>query len=618
MKIICDGKEVIVGKGSKAFTSVGDGIIYYDDGSKYEGHFEHGLRNGFGTMWYSNGDKYQGNFVNDLKSGHGIYWYFNGDKYEGEFSNDHRIDCSGTFWYQDGNKYFGEFKNEVPHGKGTLYGVINRVSYEYANKISCIDKSFHNAEGKYSGEFIDGKINGKGIFHNGVNKYEGYFSDGIPAEECIVYGADGIKFNSLSEFEEIYDLKMKWKFEQKNSMSISRIQADPYENDDENDKAIIYSYSGDYNSYNIEKYEGEFVREFKNHKNEYKPDRLGCLYLTSADEFSMASIFVDGFFKDGEYCVGQQYSFLLDFETQDFDSHFFIDGNFLPEKKQFQGRITYVRDGHFGDKTCSLNTSIYEGNFKSNYIGVQGLRFFQPTGYGMLFDASGIKYEGDIKDGVPHGNGCIWLKNGSIYEGEFVNGIFSQNGKWIIKKNIINMNKETYRQNIIDGLNFAYERKTAYKGKREGQTSNNVSLKGNNVYIEGLHEFTVDPIVLKWCKEKRLELIQIDAYSYDKNQLFEKLKNPIHKNKCVLLIHGYDEASINIRLDLIALTNECLDGDYSENLLFSIYCVSTLGKRYKRIAFVEKSNIADIYLGMNIDEKTHSTEYREDLDPYMD
>ena len=47
----------------------GKGILYFNNGNKYDGEFKNGLREGKGILYYNNGDKYEGYWKNDEKEG---------------------------------------------------------------------------------------------------------------------------------------------------------------------------------------------------------------------------------------------------------------------------------------------------------------------------------------------------------------------------------------------------------------------------------------------------------------------------------------------------------------------------------------------------------------------
>ena len=69
--------------------------FYLNDGEKYIGGMNDGLKNGKGIL-FSNQDceknrkNYEGEFQNNKREGKGIMYYNNGDKYEGDFINDKR------------------------------------------------------------------------------------------------------------------------------------------------------------------------------------------------------------------------------------------------------------------------------------------------------------------------------------------------------------------------------------------------------------------------------------------------------------------------------------------------------------------------------------------------
>lgn len=89
----------------------------YNDGSKYEGDFSNGKKEGKGTYTWGKfskypGYKYTGDWKEDKKEGKGTYFYPNGDiQYEGDFVND-QFEGNGKFIYQDKSCYEGQWKNK--------------------------------------------------------------------------------------------------------------------------------------------------------------------------------------------------------------------------------------------------------------------------------------------------------------------------------------------------------------------------------------------------------------------------------------------------------------------------------------------------------------------------
>ena len=82
LKNINDNKNI----NSEEFTIKSNQETKYDYG-KYIGCTNNLSREGKGIMYYNNGDRYEGNWKNDKKEGKGIYYYNNGKKKEGIWKN---------------------------------------------------------------------------------------------------------------------------------------------------------------------------------------------------------------------------------------------------------------------------------------------------------------------------------------------------------------------------------------------------------------------------------------------------------------------------------------------------------------------------------------------------
>ncbi len=190
----------------------GEGKLYASNRLLYEGNFKNGYRdklsgcitgdceNGYGVFIYPNKGKYIGEFKNGLKDGfgsetdpNGMYLYGNwkNDKEEGYIrifdknnelmfavemksgkplksldKNDVEVGCIigdcvngfGHYVWDDNLKYIGEFNNEQLHGLGTLTW----------------------PDGKFVGNFIDGKRHGYGIQYdtNGEITLEAQYTEG--------------------------------------------------------------------------------------------------------------------------------------------------------------------------------------------------------------------------------------------------------------------------------------------------------------------------------------------------------------------------------------------------------------------------------------------------------
>lgn len=99
----------------------GIGIIFWSDGSKYEGQFRNDMICGNGRKLMINGEYYKGQFDHDLPNGYGTYIELHGAKYEGEWK-DGKMHGRGTQVFKDGEKtYVGQYYEGKMHGQGTMY-----------------------------------------------------------------------------------------------------------------------------------------------------------------------------------------------------------------------------------------------------------------------------------------------------------------------------------------------------------------------------------------------------------------------------------------------------------------------------------------------------------------
>jgi hypothetical protein len=102
-----------------------------------------------------NGDSYEGFFENGQKTGFGKYvWAKTGDIYEGEWLSD-IIQGKGKYeWKKTGNVYEGD----IVDGKRTGYGKL-------------VWNTRSSKRNEYVGQWLNGKMTGKGIFSNTKIKF---------------------------------------------------------------------------------------------------------------------------------------------------------------------------------------------------------------------------------------------------------------------------------------------------------------------------------------------------------------------------------------------------------------------------------------------------------------
>ena len=119
----------------------------FKNGAKFEGHYANDLENGYGILTYPPGKichKFEGNWKDGKKSGEGVLHFNDGTKYIGHFHNNSmqgycvikfsserstfdryeghlkngRFNGYGTMYAKDGSKYEGQWENARMHGFG--------------------------------------------------------------------------------------------------------------------------------------------------------------------------------------------------------------------------------------------------------------------------------------------------------------------------------------------------------------------------------------------------------------------------------------------------------------------------------------------------------------------
>ena len=108
----------------------GKGIMYHNNGDRYEGDFRNDKAEGKGIYYYSkSGDRYEGDWKNDKKEGKGIYYWKDGDRYEGDWNNDD-IDGKGIHYYSNGDRSMGDYFDGEPIGKHVYLTINGEVKTE--------------------------------------------------------------------------------------------------------------------------------------------------------------------------------------------------------------------------------------------------------------------------------------------------------------------------------------------------------------------------------------------------------------------------------------------------------------------------------------------------------
>ena len=110
----------------------GEGIMLFNNGESFIGHWKNDVQEDKGIFYYKNGDKYDGEWINGKREGKGIFYYHNGDRYEGDWKND-RKDGKGIIYLHNGDRAMGDFYNGCKRGKFVIFkknGEINSMDFK--------------------------------------------------------------------------------------------------------------------------------------------------------------------------------------------------------------------------------------------------------------------------------------------------------------------------------------------------------------------------------------------------------------------------------------------------------------------------------------------------------
>jgi hypothetical protein len=154
----------------------GKGIKVFSNGDRYEGEFKKGIFDGEGIFQSSKGYKYSGKYKDGKRNGFGIW-----------ISGENKNDNSHESLLPSNNKdlpltnsksihYEGEWKNNRREGKGKL--VIKKNG-----KVK-----------KYSGHFINGKLNGQGTLETEIARYSGIFKNNRLNGQGVYENQNGEKY----------------------------------------------------------------------------------------------------------------------------------------------------------------------------------------------------------------------------------------------------------------------------------------------------------------------------------------------------------------------------------------------------------------------------------------
>ena len=98
---------------------VSNGVLTFNDGTRYTGDYVNGLPHGRGLMVYSNGAVYDGEWKEGRREGAGQYFQPSGALMSGTWHLGHLV--QGVSVDANGNRYAGTFMNGKFNGKGALF-----------------------------------------------------------------------------------------------------------------------------------------------------------------------------------------------------------------------------------------------------------------------------------------------------------------------------------------------------------------------------------------------------------------------------------------------------------------------------------------------------------------
>ena len=174
----------------------GQGKWIRDDGTVWEGTFNHGSFTGKGNIIYSNGNTYDGQWVDGRWHGKGTYTWADGGSYTGDFVNGERSG-RGIMVYSDGSRYEGSFLNGKRHGKGT-YKWVDGNSYtgDFVENERTGQGTWTDSTGNtYTGGFLNGSFHGQGTYKWATGgSYTGGFENGKHSGQGTRIYADGASY----------------------------------------------------------------------------------------------------------------------------------------------------------------------------------------------------------------------------------------------------------------------------------------------------------------------------------------------------------------------------------------------------------------------------------------
>lgn len=499
----------------------GKGEMLWLNGDKYEGEFQNGLIHGFGTITWNTGDKkqhsYTGFFAEGKRTGEGTYQWPDGKTCQGNWiagvptgdvtitypdkkiyqgpvnakSEPHEGSgkmifadrtCSGkwnngnptknmSLIYSDGSRYSGKVNYQYqPGGPGTMTmpdgtektGIWDNVNLKSAavpaqpvsENSQKTDPTLHSAKKAVSKKDQNPKL--PGVFKGGINtsgqpdgQGEMHLKDGTIVSGKWTDGRSNGEMKVVSPDRRCYvgPIRLeKGKYQPHGMGTMSwpdgRTCTGSWDCGTPEGKMVMLYLDG---------------TQFKGELNsDYQPDRQGTMsWPDSFSEKSCKGIWENGIPKKVVTLTCHDGKIFTGMVNPSYEPH--GQGKMTwPDDENVVSCTGFWRDGEtLGQVTMAYrNGDSYQGSLDSNY---------RPDKKGKYTWHDGKIYEGDSKDGKPHGNGSYKLPGKYTYAGSLAGG--QMHGHGVLDFEGGERFEGTFRQGridgpgklLIDGFTYAYD-----------------------------------------------------------------------------------------------------------------------------------------------------------------
>ncbi len=288
--------------------------------------------------------------------------------------------------------FFPLFLFLIPFSKAQIRCVEGNCSDGYG---TCL---FSNGA-KYSGEFKDGKLNGKGIFYyTDGNKYIGDWKDQMRSGKGRMIYANGDKY--FGEFNNN-------RIEGYGTMNYAN--GNQYEGNWRNDRPAgqgVYTFSDG------SRYEGEFSNGLFNGQGTffYSDGKKYVGLWRQGKKHGEGTLFTAG----GQTVAGQ-----------------WIKGEYQADWKSYNPQLDTLSSRDCNRYFCNNGRGKYRYNDGTLYVGAFENGY--PNGEGSVIYLNGNRYAGGWKEGQPAGRGVMYYSSGKIVggiwsKGQLIEQLYSEEG----------------------------------------------------------------------------------------------------------------------------------------------------------------------------------------------